>query len=773
MRTSTAMVFLFCVYLMTPAFAGPPVPGWIRALQREGTPVPALDASSGWAGRRQAILAKWRRFLGRMAEPRCALKPAVVETETVAGGIQRNQLTLQVEPGIRMACYLFVPPGDGPFPACVCLHSTSKETIRQSAGLGSAPEKAFALDLARRGYITLAPENFLWYYPVPSPPENQGGIYHARTRAFQARHPGVKGMAKMIHDAGRCVDYLETLPKVDKKNIGAIGHSLGAKEVAYLMAFDRRVACGVSSEGGVAFEFTNYHDPWYLGPDILKKETGLHAHEVIALIAPRPWLLIGGNSADGDKSWPCLARVLPVYQQLGRPDGLGLFVHDKGHAMPPEARRAAFRWLDYHLKGEGRDFSPDPDERQLPKAMHSAMEALPIISVGQEKADIIGRDSRALQAAVDYIAGLGGGTVQVKKGRYLMRDALHLRSHVKVVGEPGLTILRKADGAVSALALDGDFGEEQITLKDPAGFEVGHGVAVWDDRAGGFHTTTARITGRRGNTFSLDRPLMADCLVSRNARAATVFPVVSGYHIEGARIEHVTIEGNKAANVLLNGCRGAGIFLYRGFGTVIKNCVVRNYNGDGISFQQSNDVSVLHCTVEDNAQLGLHPGSGSQRPEIRHCVARRNGTDGLFLCWRVRHGVFEGNLLEVNGRFGISIGHKDSDNLLHKNIIRGNGRDGIFFRNESLGMGAHRNRLVNNIIENNGASGEAAGIRIRGQTRDLVFKGNRIRDTREKGKQTQTIGIIMEAGVGAVVLEENVINAETRILDKRAKPDGE
>lgn len=414
-----------------------------------------------------------------------------------------------------------------------------------------------------------------------------------------------------------------------------------------------------------------------------------------------------------------------------------------------------------------QEFGPPPDERQLPQAMHSRMEELPLVTVGPAEADIVGRDHRALQAAMDYVAGLGGGTVVIQPGTYTMRDSLHLRSFVTVRGTPGKTILRKAPAAASPLALDGDFGEEQITLADPAGFQVGDGVAIWDKNANGFHTTVARITGRKGNTFSLDTPLNADCLVQNGAQAATLFPVVSGYHIEGARVEHLTIDGHREENMALNGCRGGGIFLYRGFGTVLAHCTVRDYHGDGISFQQSNDVIVEHCTSEGNAGLGLHPGSGSQRPIVRHCTARSNGEDGLFLCWRVRHGLFENNVLEDNGRFGISIGHKDTDNLLQHNEVRANHRDGVFFRNESLGMAGHRNRLLNNVIENNGRDENASGIRVRGETRDLVFKGNIIRDTRPPDQRRQTVGIRIEEPAGHVHLEDNVIEAQTEVDDRR------
>jgi len=414
------------------------------------------------------------------------------------------------------------------------------------------------------------------------------------------------------------------------------------------------------------------------------------------------------------------------------------------------------------------DFSPKPEERQLPKKMHSAMKVLPQVTVGQSGEEIIGRDNRALQAAVDYVAGLGGGVVEIGPGEYVMRDSLHLRSFVTVRGTPGKTILRKAEGVVCPLALDGDYGEEQFTVTDASGFDVGGGVAIWDKNAGGFHTTVARITGRNGNTFSIDHPLNTDCMVDNGAKAATVFPVVAGCEIEGARIENLIIDGNKEQNVALNGCRGAGIYLYRGFGSIIRDCTVRNYNGDGISFQQSNDVAVENCISENNTSLGIHPGSGSQRPTVRGCLARNNGEDGLFLCWRVRHGLFEQNVLEGNGRYGISIGHKDSDNLLRLNQVRGNHEDGIYFRNESLGMAGHRNDLEENVLEDNGLKGEVAGIRIRGETRGVVLRKNTIRDTRAREQRHQLVGIQVEEKAGTVNLEGNSIDAKVEIKDQRA-----
>lgn len=398
------------------------------------------------------------------------------------------------------------------------------------------------------------------------------------------------------------------------------------------------------------------------------------------------------------------------------------------------------------------------EKGQLPRAMHTAMEERPVLRVGQHEGDIRGSDQRALQAAVDYVAALGGGTVEIGEGVYLMRDSLHLRSNVTVRGQGSKTVLLKAPAASSPLALDGDYGEEQITVADAEGFHVGDGVAVWDPNSGGFHTTVARISGKSGNSFSITTPLGSDYMVSAKAQAATVFPVISGYNIEGARVENLTVDGARDRNPPLNGCRGAGIFLYRAFGTVIRNCQVRNYNGDGISFQQSNDVQVIACLSENNSGLGLHPGSGSQRPLVRDSVARNNGSDGLYLCWRVKYGTFEGNELAGNGGHGISIGHKDTDNLLRKNTVRGNAGSGIYFRKEDEPMAGHRNRLEENRIEDNGSTSGDAGILVDGATRDIVIRGNIIQ---------QKTAIRLGNQAGDVVIEKNEIRAEKELDDQR------
>lgn len=263
-------------------------------------------------------------------------------------------------------------------------------------------------------------------------------------------------------------------------------------------------------------------------------------------------------------------------------------------------------------------------------------------------------------------------------------------------------------------------------------------------------------------------PLLADYMVAQKAMAHLQFPVISGYYVQGSILEDLAVDGNINCNAPITGCRGAGIFLYRAHGTQIRRCVVGNYNGDGISFQQSNDVLLEDCRCEGNAQLGLHPGSGSQRPTIRRCISRKNGQIGLFLCWRVRNGLFEGNVLEDNGFVGISIGHKDTDNLFRGNVVAGNAVWGVLWRNESEPMAGHRNRFVDNRIVDNGRPERGGGIRIDGETHDLIFEANLIGNTVQPARQR--VGVSAGRGARRILLQGNVFQGN---LEKEREHEGD
>jgi len=117
--------------------------------------------------------------------------------------------------------------------------------------------------------------------------------------------------------------------------------------------------------------------------------------------------------------------------------------------------------------------------------------------------------------------------------------------------------------------------------------------------------------------------------------------------------------------------------------------------------------------------------------------------------------LFEDNLLEANGRFGISIGHKDSDNIIRENLIESNGLYGIHFRKEAEPMGGHRNRIECNRILNNGGKQGGYGIRIDGETHDILIFKNVIGDTNPEGKKCQRVGVYVSPHTERINLQNN------------------
>ena len=359
------------------------------------------------------------------------------------------------------------------------------------------------------------------------------------------------------------------------------------------------------------------------------------------------------------------------------------------------------------------------------------------VRVGINTGDFRGDTNVVIQQAIDAAGAYGGGTVELLPGTYTLLDSVRLRRNVRLVGAGPDTVLRKCDGAESGFAIDADYGQKKVTVKDPSGFRVGMGVVISDDRAGGWVDTVATITLIQGNVLYVDQEFAMDYDGDAGGLVCNSFPLLAGVDVDAVVIEGLAVDGNGETNRPINGCVGGGIYLRRGRRCRIADCVVRDFAGDGISFQTTQDIEVERCEVVHASGLGLHPGTGSVRPVVRGCKSIGNDQDGIFLCWRVQEGRFENNETIDNGRHGISIGHKDTDNLFAGNTIRGNGSHGIYFRDEKPTNAGTRNRFERNVIEDN----KGCGVRVEGRTTDLLFEDNTIRDTRSGGERTQRVGI--------------------------------
>jgi hypothetical protein len=388
------------------------------------------------------------------------------------------------------------------------------------------------------------------------------------------------------------------------------------------------------------------------------------------------------------------------------------------------------------------------------------------LTVGPGNADMAGSTERVIQAAVDSVARWGGGTVKILPGTYRFRNAVYLQSNVRILGSGLDSVIVKEPSVLVRLSEDSDWFDQEVTFADPSGLRVGDGIClrVKNSSTGGDEVIKRTLVARSGNRFKLDRALRDNVWLMGDPKVENLFPLFSGENIGDVVIENLTLDGNKANNGNLDGNYAGCIWLQDCNRITMQNVTARNYNGDGISWQICHDVRVEGCHSNDHTGLGLHPGSGSQRSIIRG--NRMSGNDqGLFFCWGVRWGLAEKNVIENSKRYGISIGHHDTDNVVRDNDVRASGEVGILFRKERIAaFQGNRNRIQNNriagIVQDRGV-----GIDVRGETKAIHIVGNEIRET---GGPAQRIGVRIAAEAADIRLEGNRIDGFSQsVLDLR------
>jgi dienelactone hydrolase len=308
-----------------------------------------ITTAAGWAKRRAHILANMQLVMGPLpgAARRVPLDMRYTEERRTAAYV-RKKLTFAPEKGDRVPAYLFLPRKKGKLPAVLCLHQTVAIGKGEPAGLGKSQDLRYAVHLAERGYVTLAPDypNFGEYRF-----DTYGRGYHS-------------GSMKAVWNNMRAIDLLQSLPEVDSERIGCIGHSLGGHNAMFTTAFDTRIKAVVSSCGFTSFpkyyagKLKGWTSATYM-PHIaavyaMKPEkVPFDFPEVVAAFAPRAFLAsapVHDDNFEVSGVKDCLAAARPVYELLGAGDKLAANYPRCGHAFPPEARKVAYARLDRWLK---------------------------------------------------------------------------------------------------------------------------------------------------------------------------------------------------------------------------------------------------------------------------------------------------------------------------------------------------------------------------------------------------------------------------------------
>ena len=123
---------------------------------------------------------------------------------------------------------------------------------------------------------------------------------------------------------------------------------------------------------------------------------------------------------------------------------------------------------------------------------------------------------------------------------------------------------------------------------------------------------------------------------------------------------------------------------------------------------------------------------------------------------------FAATVYPVISGYGMSIGHKDSDNVVRKNTILGNKQGGVYWRAVTKPMAAHRVTFEHNTVQDN----EGWGCLLTA-TQGTLIRHNVIEDT---GVGRQVTGVRFGKQAGEVVLKDNTIKASRPTLDEREEP---
>ena len=316
------------------------------------------------------------------------------------GGIAGEEISWSVGYGPRTVAWLLRPAGAvGKLPGVVALHHHGgfkyygKEQIAD--GPDATPEalrpqrqelyggRAYANELARRGFAVLVPDVFLWgsrRFALETIPETQRGRAQTLRRAVRpdappdpvAEYNAAAGLheevvAKYCQVLGTsiagvvsyedrvAVDYLVARPDVSGDSLGCVGLSGGGLRAALLQATSPRIKAAVivammTSYAGLLDHNIVSHT-WMLYP------AGWTRHgdypDLAACRAPSPLLvqydrddrlftLEGMKMAD--------ARIAQHYAAVGRPDNYAGQFYPGPHKFDIPMQDAAFAWLAQRLR---------------------------------------------------------------------------------------------------------------------------------------------------------------------------------------------------------------------------------------------------------------------------------------------------------------------------------------------------------------------------------------------------------------------------------------
>ncbi|MBY0524317.1 MAG: alpha/beta hydrolase family protein [Gemmataceae bacterium] len=300
------------------------------------------------AARRKELWA----LLGDLPEPR-APKAKVIKTDK-HDGFTLEHLELDLNGIEAVPAYLLIPDKrakQAPGLLYIHAHGGTYGLGKEELILGRKVLPAYAPVCAAKGLVTLAIDS--WCFSARKHEENGSQGEWDAFKLMLWKGQLLWGM--MMFDEVQALTYLAGRPEVDAKRLGAFGLSMGATKAWWLAALDPRVrlcvdlCCLTDFEELIKIRNLKGHGIYYYVPKLLKH---FQAHDINALIAPRPRLSLNGRK---DLLTPPAGverirdHVLPLYAKYGRKDDCRIELFECGHEETPEMRKLVLESFDKYL----------------------------------------------------------------------------------------------------------------------------------------------------------------------------------------------------------------------------------------------------------------------------------------------------------------------------------------------------------------------------------------------------------------------------------------
>lgn len=302
---------------------------------------------SAWETKKKELREQIIEASGLTVDHALPLDMQVTATLNMDGYTIQN-IYFQTLPGVYATANLFVPEGEGPFPAVVGMHGHWPE--------GKLAERVQAVGhtLAKNGYVCISIDAFGAGERTTTHGEFE---YHGANLGASLLNIGESLLGIQVADNMRTVDLLLSLPYVDPERIGATGASGGGNQTMWLAAMDERVkaAMPVVSVGTFESAVMGSNCVCEMLPNGL---TFTETSGVLALIAPRAVKMCNHHQDSNPTFYPdemirSYHNSLPIFQMHGAEENIAYELFDLTHGYWPEDREAMLGWFDLHLKGLG------------------------------------------------------------------------------------------------------------------------------------------------------------------------------------------------------------------------------------------------------------------------------------------------------------------------------------------------------------------------------------------------------------------------------------